>query len=169
MAGKSDLTAAFRNLAILKRHWRYLLMKARNPLDKKFYFFVDKCMPFGVSISCAHFQAFSDALAHIVEWIYELKMGVKKPLTNYLNDFLFIALFTFMCNRQIAVFMEVCSNINFPVSLEKKRICDNTDNFPRFANRYNQAANNAAPGEDRKRNSIDYEYTSEEKQQSDCP
>ena len=119
MAGKSDLTAAFRNLAILKRNWRYLLMKAHNPLDKKFYFFVNKCMPFGVSISCAHFQAFSDALAHIVEWIYELKMGVKKPLTNYLNDFLFIALFAFMCNRQIAVFMEVCSNINFPVSLEK--------------------------------------------------
>ena len=52
--GKSDMTSAFRHLAMAKRFWKYLVMKAQNPIDNKWYYFVDKCMPFGASISCAH-------------------------------------------------------------------------------------------------------------------
>ena len=40
---RSDMKAAFRNLGIAKRHWKFLLMKARNPLDEIWYYFVDKC------------------------------------------------------------------------------------------------------------------------------
>ena len=77
------------------------------------YYFVDKCLPFGASISCAHFQEFSNAVAHIVQWI------TKKSLLNYLDDFFFVALLRALCNQQTTVFLDICKQINFPVSLEK--------------------------------------------------
>ena len=111
--GKSDMSAAFRNLGIKMEHWKYLIMKARNPKDGKMYYFVDKCLPFGAAISCSHFQRFSNAIAHLVTY------RTNKPLVNYLDDFLFVALLAFMCNMQIDAFLEICQLIRFPVSLEK--------------------------------------------------
>ena len=52
----SDMRSAFRNLSMRKSQWRFLIMMARSPIDGKIYYFVDKCMPFGASISCSHFQ-----------------------------------------------------------------------------------------------------------------
>ena len=80
-AGKSDLSAAFRHLCLNRASWRYLIMKAKSPIDNKFYFFVDKCMPFGAAISCAIFQAFSNALAHIHAYL------TQSHNINYLDDF----------------------------------------------------------------------------------
>ena len=114
-AGKSDLSSAFRHLCIARRFWRYLVMKAKNPLDKKWYFFFDKCLPFGASISCAHFQAFSNALAFIT---FKLAGGQLNNV-NYLDDFFFVALLKAVCNRQLKVFIETCNKIRFPVSMEK--------------------------------------------------
>ena len=56
--GKSDMSSAFRHVPMSKKDWPLLLMKTTNPKDGKTYFFVDKCMPFGSSISCAIFQRF---------------------------------------------------------------------------------------------------------------
>ena len=111
--GKSDMTSAFRHFGILKKHWKYLVMKAKNPMNKKWYYFVDKCMPFGASISCAHFQKFSDAIAHIV------RHNTKKDNVNYLDDFFFCALLKAFCDGQINTFLKICASINFPVSMEK--------------------------------------------------
>ena len=110
---KSDMHSAFRNLGIKKLDWKYLVMKATSPLDGKTYYFVDKCLPFGASISCSHFQRFSNAVKHIVQW------KTKQDLLNYLDDFLFAALYTLLCNRQVDLFLEICKLINFPVSMEK--------------------------------------------------
>ena len=110
---KSDMMSAFRNLGIKKSHWSLLMLKARSPFDKKWYFFIDKCLPFGSSISCAHFQAFSNAVAHIVQFL------IKRKVINYLDDFLFAALLKWMCNQQVQCFLDICALINFPVSLEK--------------------------------------------------
>ena len=77
------------------------------------YYFIDKCLPFGAAISCAHFQVFSDAIAHI------LRVKSKQDNINYLDDFLFSALLTAFCNAQVDLFLEVCNQINFPVSIEK--------------------------------------------------
>ena len=88
-------------------------MKARCPLNKVWYYFFNKCLPFGSSVSCAHFQAFSDAIAHVMY----VKTG-KDPV-NYLNDFLFLALLKWFCNHQLYVFLKICAQIQFPVSLEK--------------------------------------------------
>ena len=111
--GKSDMSSAFRHLGIKPDHWKYLVMKAKSPFDGKFYYFVDKCLPFGASISCAHFQAFSDAVAHIVKYL------TKQDLLNYLDDYFFVDIVQQLCNQQISKFLEVCDLIRFPVALEK--------------------------------------------------
>ena len=110
---KSDMKSAFRNLGIKKQHWKFLVMKAESPLDGKVYYFVDKCLPFGASISCSHFQRFSNAIKHIVQW------KTKKDLVNYMDDFFFVELMKLLCNNQVKEFLSVCSMIAFPVSLEK--------------------------------------------------
>ena len=112
-AGKSDMSSAFRHLGIAKNWWKFLVMKAKNPEDNKWYYFVDKCLPFGASISCSHFQRFSNAVAHIV------KKRTNKDNVNYLDDFLFIALLKLVCNNQLKEFLQICKTINFPVSMEK--------------------------------------------------
>ena len=45
-----------------KSSWKWLVMMAENPETGKIQFFIDKCLPFGASISCAIFQDFSDGL-----------------------------------------------------------------------------------------------------------
>ena len=110
---KSDMKSAFRNLGIKKYHWKFLVMKAVSPLDGKTYYFVDKCLPFGASISCSHFQRFSNAVKHIVQW------RTKQDLVNYLDDFFFAQLMKMVCNNQVKEFLDICDLIAFPVSMEK--------------------------------------------------
>ena len=100
--GKSDMRSAFRNLGMKRKHFCFLVMKAKSRFDGKYYYFVDKCLPFGSSISCAHFQGFSDAIAHIMVF----RTG--KQLVNYLDDFLFAAWLRSMCNEQIQMFLNLC-------------------------------------------------------------
>lgn len=87
-------------------------MKAMHPLTNKWYFFVDKCLPFGSSISCAIFQAISDAISLVT-------FRTRKPNVNYLDDYLFAAVLKRFCDLQIQRFLDVCQEINFPVALEK--------------------------------------------------
>ena len=110
---KSDMKSAFRNLGIKRKHWKFLVMKAESPLDGKIYYFVDKCLPFGASISCSHFKRFSNVVKHIVQH------RTKKQLVNYMDDFLFAALMKLLCNNQVNEFIRVCDLIAFPISLEK--------------------------------------------------
>ena len=122
-AGKSDFKSAFRHLPICKLDWCFLVMKAESPIDGKFYYFVDKCLPFGASISCAHFQKFSNAVAHI----FKIKTG--KVAINYLDDFFFVALYKQWCNIQIKNFLDICEKIKFPVSMEKTEYATNQITF----------------------------------------
>ena len=111
--GKSDMSSAFRHVPMAKCQWWLLVMKPEHPSTKKVYYFVDKCLPFGSSISCAIFQAISDAIAWIVEY------RTKKSNVNYLDDYLFAAALKCMCDWQMRSFLAVCNEINFPVALEK--------------------------------------------------
>ena len=111
---RSDMKAAFRNLEISKRHWKFLIMKARSPIDNKIYYFVDKCLPFEASISCSHFQRFSNAVAFILE------KRTGQTTINYLDDYLFAALLKLMCDRQVQQFIDLCGEINFPINLDKR-------------------------------------------------
>ena len=114
---KSDLKSAFCILGIRFLDHCLLVMKARNPRTGDWVFFIDKCLPFGASISCAHFQRFSNALKAIVEGISgQLR---KTLITNYLDDFLFIYISIQSCNAIVIIFLNVCERIRFPVSLDK--------------------------------------------------
>ena len=111
--GKSDMTSAFRHLCLALKCWKYLVMKAQSPIDGKWYFFIDKCLPFGAAISCSLFQKFSDAISYLVYW----KTG--KENINYLDDYFFADLYKRWCNQQIQIFLNICTDINFPVALDK--------------------------------------------------
>ena len=110
---KSDMSMAFRNIPMDSKSWCYLVLKATHPITGKTYYFVDKCLPFGVSISCAIFQEFSDLIAFLV------KYRTNKPLVNYLDDFFFAALCKAICDGKVQTFLDLCNIICFPVSLEK--------------------------------------------------
>ena len=114
-AGKSDLKSAFRILGLNKRSWRWLVFKAQDPLTGDWKYFVDKCLPFSASISCAHFQRFSNALCHLME----IRTDAKGKITNYLDDFLFLALSILQCNDKISKFIDLCREMGVPVSMEK--------------------------------------------------
>ena len=112
-AGKSDISAAFRNVPLSADQFCWLIMKAKSPFDGKVYYFADKCLPFGSSLSCALFTEISNAITHVMTY-----RNGKEPV-NYLDDFLFIALMKAICNQYLQRFLDFCSEVGFPVALEK--------------------------------------------------
>ena len=76
---------------------------------------MDKCLPFGASISCALFQKFSDALKHIVA----VTTGKNFAITNYLDDFLFVEETQHSCNELVRTFLRICDRINVPIAHDK--------------------------------------------------
>ena len=104
--------SAFCLLPVRPQDRCYLIMKAEHPVTKVTYFVIDKCLPFRASIRCSHFQSFSDALAHILE--YKLRFWI--ILTNYLDDFLFIAYTRSMYNEAMECFFVICGKIQCPFS-----------------------------------------------------
>ena len=115
---KSDCSNAFRIVPVLPLQRLLLCMQATHPETGKTYFFVEKCLPFGASISCAIFQSFSDALRYITE--HKLSGLVIFPaITNYLDDFLFVAISVRICNGMVEEFLVICKVIGCPISMEK--------------------------------------------------
>ena len=112
---KNNLRSAFRILPILPKQRLLLLMKAKNPKTRNLAFFVEKCLPFGSSASCAKFQLFSDCLKHIFEAI----TGQHFRVTNYLDDFLFVSETQEQCDNMVRGFLNLCEEIGCPVALDK--------------------------------------------------
>ena len=110
---KSDLTSAFRILPLKIAKFCWLVMYAVDPKINKVHFFVDKCLPFGASISCVLFQKFPDALCHITQ--FTINKNTINILTNYLDDFLFLAATIWECNKQVLIFLSICKEIGCPV------------------------------------------------------
>ena len=126
--GKSDLKSAFRILCLKPEVFWLLIMSAFHPLTGQKYFFMDKCLPFEHSISCALFQAFSDGLAHLLRFKLVVKRiqdkALRTELTNYIDDFLFMALSRFRCNFAVTSFLQLCQTLGMPVSDEKTEWAD---------------------------------------------
>ena len=112
--GKSDFLSAFHQVPLNQKSWFCLILAAEDPRDKKLKFFVDKCLPFGASISCAIYQKFSDAIKHAL--CYRITITC---VINYLDDFLFIQYMIEKCNELIRSFLKLCAYINLPVAHEK--------------------------------------------------
>ena len=118
---KTDCSHAFRILPAKINHRKFLTMCAIHPLMGKQYYFIDKCMPFGSSISCVQFQAFSNALKYIIEWkvSFTLQYDIPSAVLNYLDDFLFMAISKLLCDGMMTEFLELCSQIGCPISGDK--------------------------------------------------
>ena len=54
---KTDIKSAFCLVPVLVLHRKWLVLMAEDPQTKEKAFFIDMCLPFGASISCAVFQA----------------------------------------------------------------------------------------------------------------
>ena len=117
--GKSDCSHAFRIVPILVEHRKFLLLMAKDPETLEKLYFIDLCLPFGASISCAQFQSFSDALKVITDYKLAMQFLYPPEITNYLDDFLFIAITMSICNEAMSTFLEICSIIGCPISQEK--------------------------------------------------
>ena len=127
---KTDAKSAFRMLPLSPSSFAWLVMKAKDPRTGETFFFVNKCLPFRVSISCSHYQRFSNALKHIFEFIWRKQEGFDKLnpkqqteliefVTNYLDDFLFIVETANKCNRMVGCFLRMCTKLGVPISEEK--------------------------------------------------
>ena len=121
---KSDFSNAFRLLPVLVGHHCWMIMVAKHPVTHQMWYFVDLCLPFGSSRSCALFQKFSDAVKHLVQFRLTKLLYVNIAITNYLDDFLFIAVCMQICNGMVENFLVVCGSIGCPVSLEKTETAD---------------------------------------------
>ena len=117
--GKSDLKLAFRILGTHPMVWWTMVMSAENPLTGNKCFFIDKCLPFGHSMSCVLFQEFSDALDHILRFLARDQISAGGRTTNYLDDFLFIAIAKLLCNLLLKEFLNLCKILNVPLSDDK--------------------------------------------------
>ena len=113
--GKSDLKSAFRILPLDWKYFRWLILKCREPLTGTEFFFAEKNLPFGGSISCWLFMKFSEALHHLIEY----RCNQKYVVTNYLDDFLFLSISEVGCNWLVTNFLDMCQEIGCPVSFDK--------------------------------------------------
>ena len=112
--GKTDLSNALRVLCLKIRCLCWVVLMAEDPRDGKFKYFADKCLLFGTSISCSHYQRFSNSLKFLITY----RMG-HNAITNYLDDFLFVAMIKAYCNYIISEFLKLCGEIGVPITLEK--------------------------------------------------
>ena len=112
---KSDLKSAFKILPILPSQRKFLVMKCASPQTGKTMYLVEKCLPFGTSLSCARFQLFSESLRNLVEFATQCHFQV----TNYLDDFLFISTSEEETNDMVRKFMELCNRMGCPISMDK--------------------------------------------------
>lgn len=110
----SDFSQAYRNLPLAKKCWPYLVLMAVNPVDHKKYYFVEKNLPFGLSIAPKIFQDFSDSIAFLVGAISQ-----SPEPANYIDDFLNTKKGEDFCNKCLEIFLDICEFINFPVSKDK--------------------------------------------------
>ena len=113
--GKTDICSAFLLVPLRPDQFCWLIIKAEDSVTRKIFYFADKCLPFGASISCGVFQAFSDALKHILEWRVQLFNNV----TNYLDDYLFLAYTLARCNWLISQFLSLCEEVGCPINEDK--------------------------------------------------
>ena len=112
---KTDVKSAFRLVPGQPEQFCWLILKCEDPVTKTDKFFVDKNMPFGASISCALYQEFSESLRFLIE----KQLHMPRSVTNYLDDYLFIAIQKLLCDHMVNEFVELCEFICVPIAIEK--------------------------------------------------
>ena len=112
---KGDIRSAFRVISGWPSNWRWTILKATDPRTGKDMFWVDKNLPFGSSVSCSLFQRFSNCVEHIVEVL----MGRPMLVTNFLDDYLFVAPSRSEANEMARTFISVATQMGLSIAEEK--------------------------------------------------
>ena len=109
MVARLDIKNAFRLLPVHKSDFQLLGFKIQGKI------FVDKCLPFGCSVSCSKFEKFSTFL----EWVLKQQSN-NSNVIHYLDDFLVAGnKGTDDCARLMANFSFICSDLGVPLAHEK--------------------------------------------------
>ena len=104
---KEDFKSAFHHVPMQFADLHFLGIKVKGQ------FFIDNCLPFGASISCAIFK---DILT-LIHWIMERRAG--HAMIHYLDDFFTVHKLAYICGNIMGSFKQVCQEIGMPVSPEK--------------------------------------------------
>lgn len=109
LLAKTDIASAFRIIPIHPSDHELL------GIHFKGFYYYDKCLPMGSSISCAIFEAFSSAL----QWVAINKLGVSS-MVHVLDDFLFLGpKNSSICALSLQQFISLCEALGVPIKDEK--------------------------------------------------
>ena len=105
---KGDVEAAFRILPISKKDWHLLGIK----FNSRFY--IDICLPFGASISCALFKKVSSVL----QWLAHHRAGL--PIACYLDDYFTAHILQQVCDLSMQTIHDTCTEVSVTMALDKQ-------------------------------------------------
>ena len=105
---KGDVESAFRIIPIAPENWHLLGIC----FNKRY--FVDICLPFGASISCAIFEKVGDLL----QWIAQKR--AKHLISRYLYDFFTAHILQQACDMIMQTIHDTCAEVGVPMSLTKR-------------------------------------------------
>lgn len=105
---KCDIADAYRIIPVHPSEYPKLGMKYKG------MYYYDKFLPQGCGSSCRIFEAFSTALQAIFEY-YNPGADVQ----HMIDDFLFLAITQWLCQRSLDSFASLCEDIGVPLAPEK--------------------------------------------------
>lgn len=111
---KTDCKSAFLMLPLAPDQFKWVIMMCEHPHTGVKYYFCLKTVCFGSGTSCFLYMKLSNALAHIFR--FRSQGG---DISNLLDDFLTCKADEVGCNSYLHMFMDICSEINLPLSEEK--------------------------------------------------
>ena len=76
-------------------------------------FFIDNCLPFGASVSCAVFEDIST----LIHWIVKRRAG--HAMIPNLDDFYMVHKLVYVCSNIMVSFKQVCDEIRMFISSDK--------------------------------------------------
>jgi hypothetical protein len=110
LIAKGDLESAFRLLPIHPRYFRFLGFTWRGS------FYVDACLPMGLSESCHHFETFSTAL----QWILQQAPFSVPFMSHILDDFIFMGPpESDVCTKSLQKFLILTEDLHIPINQAK--------------------------------------------------
>ncbi|XP_046575267.1 uncharacterized protein LOC124283279 [Haliotis rubra] len=77
-------------------------------------FYIDKCLPFGCSISCALFESFST----FIEWAIKATT-CSQDIAHYLDDFILAAVDLNKCSNMLNTSLQLADNLGVPIAHQK--------------------------------------------------
>jgi hypothetical protein len=109
LIAKADLESAFRLLPIHKLDQRFLGFTWGG------LFYIDKCLPMGLSQSCQHFEAFSTALQWTLRHHFQVSL-----MSHILDDFIFFGYpGSHQCSRSLSKFFILADDLKIPIKQSK--------------------------------------------------